>query len=105
MFFQISSQRANTGWFSLLPELLHDLPHVLYDDLRIPGSAATAHIAVCIKAVATTHVSGGDRAAGEAAGPGTFRLSLFGRTTGASSPLFFCDFLFLRQRSSSVPGW
>ena len=53
---------------SLLPELLHDLPHVLYDDLRIPGSAATAHIAVCIKAVATTHVSGGDRAAGEAAG-------------------------------------
>ena len=55
---------------SLLPELLHDLPHVLYDDLRIPGSAATAHIAVCIKAVATAHVSGGDRAAGEAAGPG-----------------------------------
>ena len=77
---------------------------MLYGNLRIPGSAAAAHIAVCIKAVATTHVSGGDRAAGGAAGPGTSRLSLFGRTTGASSPLFFCDFQFLRGLARFLDG-
>ena len=111
-FFKFPLSRHKVKHFGLFHcclELLHDLPHVLYGDLRIPGSAATAHIAVCVKAVATTHVSGGDRAAGEAAGPGgpgTFRLSLLGsRTTGASSPLFFCDFQFLRQRTSSVPRW